>query len=230
MHNYVYLKSQRCSNILIFTSIRQSSALSWLRKHLVKKHESAVHLQYVNAHRWLFVCPIALAGLIFDLCSCVCRERSSKSKAGSKAESDDKNDVQPPTPTTPEVVSVLPEEKRNEYKKLKLQLAIKEQRKEANKKDGGSLENMATKQTQEKTKVAKHHIQKATQVQDEHQQNLSQQQQQKLQQQQQQQQQQNRRQQQQQKQQQQQQNRRQQEQPQQKQQQHQKEGKFYFKI
>ncbi|XP_028397201.1 zinc finger C3H1 domain-containing protein-like [Dendronephthya gigantea] len=57
------------------------------------------------------------------------RERSSNSKPDAKAQmvGENKNVVKPPTPTTPEVVSVLSEEKRNEYKKLKLQLALKEQ-------------------------------------------------------------------------------------------------------
>ena len=97
-------------------------------------------------------------GLIFSLY--LCRERSSKSKAESKtASEEDRSVAQPPTPTTPEVVSVLPEEKRNEYKKLKLQLAIKKQLKEGNKKDSGSLVNTPAKQTQEKKKVPKELVQ-----------------------------------------------------------------------
>lgn len=54
-----------------------------------------------------------------------------------KEDADVSNTVQPPTPTTPEIVSVLSEEKRNEYKKLKLKLAKKEQQRGVvvNKKD-----------------------------------------------------------------------------------------------
>ena len=85
-------------------------------------------------------------------------------------ESEDKNVSQPPTPTTPEVVSVLPAEKRNEYKKLKLQLALKEQRKGlvASRKDNlnnGTAMNddVATKQAQEKKQLVKQNVQKRKQ-------------------------------------------------------------------
>ena len=106
--------------------------------------------------------------VILKLFSYICRERSSKSKSSEvkpQKEIDDKNDLQPSTPTTPEVVSVLSEEKRNEYKKLKLQLALKEQRKglvgsrkENVSNDESAVkqnENVATKHSQEKKHFAK---------------------------------------------------------------------------
>ena len=76
-----------------------------------------------------------------------CRERSTKSKNEVKKSADEQDGVQPPTPTTPEVVSVLSEEKREEYKKLKLQLALKEQRKgqTVNRKENANEGSMATK-------------------------------------------------------------------------------------
>ena len=76
-----------------------------------------------------------------------CRERSTKSKNEVKNSTDEQDGVQPPTPTTPEVVSVLSEEKREEYKKLKLQLALKEQRKgqAVSRKENASEGSMATK-------------------------------------------------------------------------------------
>ena len=77
----------------------------------------------------------------------LCRERSTKSKNEVKKSADEQDGVQPPTPTTPEVVSVLSEEKREEYKKLKLQLALKEQRKgqTVNRKENANEGSMATK-------------------------------------------------------------------------------------
>ena len=114
--------------------------------------------------------------VILKLFSYICRERSSKSKSSEvkpQKEIDDKSDLQPSTPTTPEVVSILSEEKRNEYKKLKLQLALKEQRKGfvGNRKENVSNdesavkqnENVATKQGQEKKQFAKRHAQNGKQ-------------------------------------------------------------------
>ena len=99
------------------------------------------------------------------------RERSSNSKADAKAQKvgENKDVVKPPTPTTPEVVSVLSEEKRDEYKKLKLQLALKEQqqqkvlgvnRKVNTKKGAGMKKNAANL---ERKTIAKPKLQKEKQ-------------------------------------------------------------------
>ena len=81
------------------------------------------------------------------------RERSTKSKAEVKKPADEQDGVQPSTPTTPEIVSVLSEEKREEYKKLKLQLALKKQQKElvVSRKENANDGSMVTKKSEMET-------------------------------------------------------------------------------
>ena len=70
-----------------------------------------------------------------------------------KKPADERDGVQPSTPTTPEIVSVLSEEKREEYKKLMLQLALKKQQKElvVSRKENANDGSMVTKKSEMET-------------------------------------------------------------------------------